>query len=53
MILVGVSFSSSSSGLCFCDKGKTKSAPYVTWTGLLDFDWSLTTFKLSDFMVVS
>ena len=25
-----------------CDRGKTKSTPGPTWTGLLSFDWSLT-----------
>ena len=35
----GSSCSSSS-----CDRGKTKSNPCPTWTGLMSLDWSLTIF---------
>ena len=27
---------------CCCDRGRTKSTPCPTWTGLLSLDWSLT-----------
>ena len=33
---------SCSSCCCCCDRGKTKSTPGPTWTGLLSLNWSLT-----------
>ena len=39
-----VDFGGGCSSSSSCDRGKTKSKPCPTWTGLMSLDWSLTIF---------